>query len=41
MTNGRKAKQSPLQYYSYGLMEFASKDINGYFIRVAESGEPG
>jgi catechol 2,3-dioxygenase-like lactoylglutathione lyase family enzyme len=32
--------ESPLQYYSYGLMEFAFKDINGYLIRIAESGEP-
>jgi len=28
---------SPLTTYSYGLREFAFIDINGYYIRVAES----
>ncbi|HTE27961.1 VOC family protein [Flavitalea sp.] len=28
--------ESPLQSYTYGLMEFAFKDINGYLIRIAE-----
>jgi catechol 2,3-dioxygenase-like lactoylglutathione lyase family enzyme len=29
--------ESPLATYSYGLMEFSFKDINGYLIRIAES----
>jgi hypothetical protein len=32
--------EKQLQYYSYGLMEFSFKDINGYVVRIAETGEP-
>ena len=29
--------ENPLASYSYGMMEFSFKDINGYLIRIAES----